>query len=134
VSKNRHFTRGKSYISAIRSGATKEASRTIVVTAVAIGLLLAGMYRRSRCAYGGEAAASRRQEGQEAHRRASTLQVARPGRWEGTILRLPPCRSARCEPYRPPHPGRRSLTPASGAGLPAGRLRSQTLSMAPMSG
>ena len=38
------FTRGKSYISAIRSGATKETSRTIVFTTLAIGLLLAGMY------------------------------------------------------------------------------------------
>jgi hypothetical protein len=38
------FTRGKSYASAIRSAATKETSRTIVVTALAIGLLLAGMY------------------------------------------------------------------------------------------
>jgi hypothetical protein len=39
------FTIAKSYVSAIRSGATKETSRTIVVvTALAIGLLLAGMY------------------------------------------------------------------------------------------
>jgi hypothetical protein len=39
------FAIAKSYVSsAIRSGASKETSRTIVVTAVAIGLLLAGMY------------------------------------------------------------------------------------------
>jgi hypothetical protein len=38
------FTIAKSCVTAIRSGATKETSRTIVVTAVAIGLLLAGMY------------------------------------------------------------------------------------------
>ena len=38
------FTIAKSYVTAIRSGPTKETSRTIVVTAVAIGLLLAGMY------------------------------------------------------------------------------------------
>lgn len=38
------FARGKSYVTAIRLGATKETSRTIVVTALAIGLLLAGMY------------------------------------------------------------------------------------------
>jgi hypothetical protein len=38
------FTRDKSYISALRSAATKESSRTIVVTALAIGLPLAGMF------------------------------------------------------------------------------------------
>ena len=38
------LTIAKSCVTAIRSGATKETSRTIVVTAVAIGLLLGGMY------------------------------------------------------------------------------------------
>jgi hypothetical protein len=38
------LTRSKSYVTAIRLGATIETSRTIVVTALAIGVLLAGMY------------------------------------------------------------------------------------------
>jgi hypothetical protein len=42
------FTRCKSYISGLRSAATKESSRTIVVTALAIGLLLV----RVRCCKG----------------------------------------------------------------------------------
>ena len=38
------FTVARAYVTAIWSGATRETSRTIVVTGLAIGLVLIGMY------------------------------------------------------------------------------------------